>query len=145
MAIMKLKVHIDRDACLAYGDCAELAPEAFEVDDAAHLVGSAPLRQMVDAARACPIGGDHAGRRRDRRAGRPLDRPVARDREAEGRALTRRGLRRDRAPMRLDDRAGDRQSQPAASLGAAAALVGAVEAIEDPPELVGLDPGAVVA
>jgi ferredoxin len=54
MAGMKLKVHIDRDACLAYGDCAELAPEAFEVDDTAHLVGSAPLRKMVDAARACP-------------------------------------------------------------------------------------------
>lgn len=51
---MKLKVHIDREACLAYGDCAELAPEAFEVDDTAHLVGSAPLRRMVDAARACP-------------------------------------------------------------------------------------------
>ena len=54
MAAMKLKVHIDRDACLAYGDCAELAPEAFEVDDTAHLVGRAPLHQMVDAARACP-------------------------------------------------------------------------------------------
>ena len=54
MAVMKLKVHIDRDACLAYGDCAELAPQAFEVDDTAHLVGSAPLRQMVEAARACP-------------------------------------------------------------------------------------------
>jgi ferredoxin len=54
MAVVRLKVHIDREACLAYGDCAELAPEAFEVDDTAHLVGSAPLRKMVDAARACP-------------------------------------------------------------------------------------------
>jgi ferredoxin len=54
MANMKLKVQIDREACLAYGDCAELAPGAFEVDDTAHLVGSAPLRQMIDAARACP-------------------------------------------------------------------------------------------
>jgi ferredoxin len=51
---MKVRVHIDEDACLAYGDCAELAPEAFEVDDVAHLVGSAPLRKLVDAARACP-------------------------------------------------------------------------------------------
>ena len=51
---MKVKVHIDKDACLAYGDCAELAPEAFEVDDVAHLVGSAPVRKLVDAARACP-------------------------------------------------------------------------------------------
>jgi ferredoxin len=51
---MKVKVHIDETACLAYGDCAELAPEAFEVDDVAHLVGSAPFRKLVDAARACP-------------------------------------------------------------------------------------------
>jgi ferredoxin len=54
MVAMKVKVHIDKDACLAYGDCAELAPEAFEVDDVARLVGSAPLRKLVDAARACP-------------------------------------------------------------------------------------------
>ncbi len=51
---MKLRVHIDETACLAYGDCAELAPEAFEVDGVAHLVGSAPLQKLVDAARACP-------------------------------------------------------------------------------------------
>lgn len=51
---MRIRVHIDRQACLAYGDCAELAPEAFEVDEVAHLVGSAPLDKLVDAARACP-------------------------------------------------------------------------------------------
>jgi ferredoxin len=51
---MKVRVHIDKQACLAYGDCAELAPEAFEVDDVARLVGAAPLRKLVDAARACP-------------------------------------------------------------------------------------------
>jgi ferredoxin len=51
---MKVKVHIDEAACLAYGDCAELAPEAFEVDDTAHLVGSAPLEKLISAARACP-------------------------------------------------------------------------------------------
>ena len=49
-----MRVHIDREACLAYGDCAELAPEAFEVDEVAHLVGSAPLGKLIDAARACP-------------------------------------------------------------------------------------------
>jgi ferredoxin len=51
---MKVQVHIDKKACLAYGDCAELAPEAFEVDETARLVGSAPLQKLVDAARACP-------------------------------------------------------------------------------------------
>jgi ferredoxin len=55
MAGMKVKVHIDKGECLAYGDCAELAPEAFEVEDTARLVGSAPLRKLVDAARACPM------------------------------------------------------------------------------------------
>jgi ferredoxin len=54
MRLVKVKVHIEQSECLAYGDCAELAPEAFEVHDTAQLVGSAPLRQLVDAARACP-------------------------------------------------------------------------------------------
>jgi ferredoxin len=51
---MKVRVHIDKTECLAYGDCAELAPEAFEVDDVARLIGPAPLSKLVDAARACP-------------------------------------------------------------------------------------------
>jgi ferredoxin len=51
---MKVRVHIDETECLAYGDCAELAPEAFEVDDVARLIGPAPLSKLVDAARACP-------------------------------------------------------------------------------------------
>ena len=51
---MKVHVRIDKGACLAYGDCAAHAPEAFEVDDVAYLVGSAPLSKLVDAARACP-------------------------------------------------------------------------------------------
>jgi ferredoxin len=54
MTRMKLRVHIDEGSCLAYGDCAELAPEAFEVDDVAHLVGNAPARKLIEAARACP-------------------------------------------------------------------------------------------
>jgi ferredoxin len=51
---MKLKVLIDKESCLAYGDCAELAPGAFEVDEVAHVVGDAPAQQLIDAARACP-------------------------------------------------------------------------------------------
>jgi ferredoxin len=54
MGCIRVKVRIDRSECLAYGDCAELAPEAFQVDDVAHLVGTAPLGKLVDAARACP-------------------------------------------------------------------------------------------
>lgn len=51
---MKLKVLVDEDSCLAYGDCAELAPDAFEVDDIARVTGDAPARQLLDAAKACP-------------------------------------------------------------------------------------------
>ena len=51
---MKLKVHVDEEACLAYGDCAELAPAAFEVDDIARVRGDAPAQQLIDAAKACP-------------------------------------------------------------------------------------------
>jgi ferredoxin len=51
---MKLKVHIDRDECLAYGDCAELAPSAFKVKDVAEVAGSAPDQDLINAARACP-------------------------------------------------------------------------------------------
>ena len=51
---MRLQVQIDRDACLAYGDCEELAPEAFEVRDVAEVIGNAPARRLIDAARACP-------------------------------------------------------------------------------------------
>ncbi|MDX6607269.1 MAG: ferredoxin [Solirubrobacterales bacterium] len=54
MVGMNLKVHIDKDACLAYGDCAELAPGAFQVKQVAKLVGRAPAQQLIDAARACP-------------------------------------------------------------------------------------------
>ena len=51
---MNLKVQIDRDACLAYGDCAELAPRAFKVDDVAKVIGRAPAQELIEAARACP-------------------------------------------------------------------------------------------
>jgi ferredoxin len=54
MVVIKLKIHIDKDACLAYGDCAELAPDAFKVRKVAEVVGRAPPQQLIDAARACP-------------------------------------------------------------------------------------------
>ena len=51
---MKLKVLIDEESCLAYGDCAEQAPGAFEVGDIARVVGGAPEQRLRDAARTCP-------------------------------------------------------------------------------------------
>ena len=28
-----LRIHIDRDLCVSFGDCIEAAPEVFELDD----------------------------------------------------------------------------------------------------------------
>ncbi len=45
---------IDESACLAHGDCAELAPDVFEVDDVARVIGTAPLERLLEVARSCP-------------------------------------------------------------------------------------------
>jgi ferredoxin len=51
---MRLKPVIDTESCLGYGDCAELAPDAFAVEDTAVVIGEASEQQLRDAARACP-------------------------------------------------------------------------------------------
>jgi ferredoxin len=53
---MKLIARIDELACLAHGDCAEVAPQAFAVGDVAEVVGDAPEDALRAAARACPAG-----------------------------------------------------------------------------------------
>ena len=53
---MTLIPEIDTYACVAHGDCAVVAPQAFRVDDVAAVVGSAPDDVLVEAARACPAG-----------------------------------------------------------------------------------------
>jgi ferredoxin len=47
-------IEIDEGACTAHGDCGDLAPEVFEVDDVARVVGQAPDELVLAAARACP-------------------------------------------------------------------------------------------
>jgi ferredoxin len=49
-----IKIAIDESACSAHGDCADLAPEVFRVDDIAVVVGDGPPELIRDAARACP-------------------------------------------------------------------------------------------
>lgn len=51
---MKVIAQIDESACLAHGDCAEVAPQAFRVNGTATVVGSAPPEAMFAAAEACP-------------------------------------------------------------------------------------------
>ena len=53
---MTLISSIDTDACLAHGDCAEVAPEAFRVDDVAVVIGETTDDRLLAAARACPGG-----------------------------------------------------------------------------------------
>jgi len=47
-------VRIDEGACAAHGDCVDMAPEVFELDDVARVVGTAPDEVLLAAADACP-------------------------------------------------------------------------------------------
>ncbi len=51
---MSCQAIIDEASCLAHGDCAEIAPDVFRVDEFAVVVGSAPLSELRAAAEACP-------------------------------------------------------------------------------------------
>jgi ferredoxin len=53
---MKCVAQIDGPACIAHGDCALLAPEVFEVDDIARVIGEAPVEVLIEAAESCPAG-----------------------------------------------------------------------------------------
>jgi ferredoxin len=45
---------IDERACLAHGDCEQLAPDVFRVEDTAVVIGTAPRETLVQVAQACP-------------------------------------------------------------------------------------------
>jgi len=45
---------IDEASCIAQGDCADLAPDVFRVDDSAAIIGTGPDDLIVLAARECP-------------------------------------------------------------------------------------------
>jgi ferredoxin len=45
---------IDPGACSAHGDCVEIAPEAFELDETAIVIGDGSDELILEAARACP-------------------------------------------------------------------------------------------
>ena len=46
---------IDESSCIAQGDCVELVPEVFEVDDRARVIGVGPDELILAAARECPV------------------------------------------------------------------------------------------
>ncbi|MBW3624464.1 MAG: ferredoxin [Armatimonadetes bacterium] len=63
---MTYRVVLERDFCIGYGCCVEIAPEAFELDEA-NVVRlkdeEAPSRvedpRLMEAARACPVAAIH--------------------------------------------------------------------------------------
>ncbi len=51
---MTLIPHIDVHACAAHGDCVDIAPGVFALEDVAVVVGDGPPDLVLEAARACP-------------------------------------------------------------------------------------------
>jgi ferredoxin len=46
---------IDQGSCIAEGDCVELLPDVFRVDDFAEVIGTGPDEQILAAAKNCPV------------------------------------------------------------------------------------------
>jgi ferredoxin len=51
---MSYLVEIDESACAAHGDCVEIAPEVFVLDDVARVIGTGPDELLLAAADGCP-------------------------------------------------------------------------------------------
>jgi len=51
---MTLVPIVDPNACSAHGDCEDIAPEVFHLDDVAEVVGTGPDDLIMAAAEACP-------------------------------------------------------------------------------------------
>ena len=45
---------VDPDECSAHGDCVDIAPQVFRLDDVAEVIGTAPEALILEAAEACP-------------------------------------------------------------------------------------------
>jgi ferredoxin len=56
---MMYRIVIDGSLCSGFGDCADLAPEVFELDSHGKAVlrlGTSADASVLDAAAACPMG-----------------------------------------------------------------------------------------
>jgi len=51
---MSYRAIVDPDECSAHGDCVEVAPQVFRLDDTAVVIGTAPYELLLEAAEACP-------------------------------------------------------------------------------------------
>lgn len=54
-----LRVEIDRDLCVGFGDCIDAAPAAFELDGDGIAVFTRPecasREELLEACRSCPV------------------------------------------------------------------------------------------
>jgi ferredoxin len=46
---------IDEGSCIAQGDCVELVPDVFQLEDSAKVIGTGPDDLILIAARECPV------------------------------------------------------------------------------------------
>jgi ferredoxin len=51
---MSHKAVVDPAECSAHGDCVEIAPTVFRLDDTAVVIGADNPELMIEAAEACP-------------------------------------------------------------------------------------------
>jgi ferredoxin len=51
---MSYILRIDKNACSAHGDCVEIAPQVFELEETANVIGDGPDELILKAAEACP-------------------------------------------------------------------------------------------
>ena len=51
---MTLVPKVDELACAGHGDCAVVAPDVFDIEDIAVVIGTGPDDLILEAARACP-------------------------------------------------------------------------------------------
>ncbi len=45
---------IEANACSAHGDCVEIAPQVFELQETAVVIGDGPDELILEAAESCP-------------------------------------------------------------------------------------------
>ncbi|MGE5408088.1 MAG: ferredoxin [Syntrophothermus sp.] len=51
---MSYKAVVDPNECSAHGDCVEIAPEVFRLEETAVVIGDGPDELLLEAAEACP-------------------------------------------------------------------------------------------
>lgn len=51
---MTYRAVVDPNECSAHGDCVEIAPDVFRLDDVAVVIGTGTPEEVLEAAESCP-------------------------------------------------------------------------------------------